>query len=371
MKFSFFTVVLLLGIIQGSIFVILLYRIKNRNKRANKFLSVFICLLVLTMFGRVLINTKLLSKFPNFLALPDAIIYLYGPILYFYIKTLLSKFELSRNELLIHLIPVGLFLLSEIPMFLDESNSLHILWRTYTRARFIGIEGSAIFLNIFYLLLNVRLLLRYKRNTDNNLSFKQYPNYLTVILMLIAICLAAWLTSYLSWVIGFYNPFNVFGYGMIWLALVFITYALAYFAMNKPALFKMSLEVKKEKEPLLKDMELDSLKAQLMQLMQEEKPYLQPRLTLRELAKMLEVNTNILSNLINVEFKQNFNDFINAYRIQEFIQLSQKEGHENLTILGLAYEAGFNSKTTFNTKFKKKMGKTPFQFIKEQKDTTE
>ncbi|AXG69739.1 helix-turn-helix domain protein [Kordia sp. SMS9] len=371
MKFSFFTVVLLLGILQGSIFIILLYRIKDKNKRANKFLSAFICLIVLTMLGRVLIDTKAIAQLPNFLALPDAVIYLYGPILYFYIKTLVSKFKLGRKELFIHLIPATLFVISEIPLLLDASNPLYIFWLKYIRMRFIIIEGSAIFLNICYLLLNVRLLLRYKKNTVDNLSFKQYPSYLTVILILIGICLISWLFSYLSWVIGFYNPFNVFGYGMIWLALVFITYALAYFAMNQPSLFKMPLAIKKEKEPLLKDNELNSLKAQLLQLMQEEKPYLKPRLTLHELATMLEINTSILSNVINVEFKQNFNDFINEYRIQEFIELSQKSTNEHLTILGLAYEAGFNSKTTFNTKFKKKMGKTPFQFIKEKKVTIE
>ena len=367
MKFSFFFVLLLLGILQGSIFIILLHRIKDKNKRANKFLSVFICLLVLTMMGRALIDSKLLRKLPNFLALPDAVIYLYGPILYLYIKTLLSKFELTKRELLIHLIPIGLFLISEIPLFLEETNSLYIFWRTYTRVRFIIIEGSAIFLNILYLGLNIRLLLQYKKDTAKNLSFRQYPNYLTVIMILIGICLIAWLFSYLSWVIGFYNPLSIFGYGMIWLTLVFITYALAYFAMNQPELFKMPLELKKEKDSLLKDNELDLLKTQLKQLMQKEKPYLKPRLTLQELAKMLNVNTSILSNVINAEFKQNFNDFINDYRIEEFIKLSQKGTHENLTILGLAYEAGFNSKTTFNTKFKKKMGKTPFQFIKAQK----
>lgn len=368
-EFNFFTVLLLLGILQGSILVILLNRIKDKNKSANAFLSIFILLLVITLLGRTLKEFKIATSLPNFLALPDAIIYLYGPILYFYIKTLVSKFKLTRSVLLIHLMPVGLFLLAEIPLFLEESNSWHILWREQTRTRFIIIEGSAIFFNIFYLFLDVRLLLRYKKNSEHNLSFKQYPSYLTVILILIGICLAIWLFSYLSWVIGYYNPLSIFGYRAIWLTMVFITYALAYFAMNQPELFKMSLETKKE--PLLKNNELDALKERLAQLMNEEKPYLKPRLTLQELATMLEVNTSVLSNVINGKFKQNFNDFVNEYRIQEFIQLSQKPAHKNLTILALAYEAGFNSKTTFNTKFKKKMGKTPFQFIKEQKNTIE
>ena len=367
MKFSFFTVLVLLGILQGSIFIILLYRIKDKNKQSNKFLSIFICLLVLTMIGRVLIDSKLLKQLPNFLALPDAIIYLYGPILYFYIKTLVSKYELSRKELFIHLIPVGLFLISEIPSFLDESNSLHIFWREHIRVRFIIIEGSAVFLNIFYLLLDVRLLLRYKRSEDNNLSFKQYPNYLTVILILIGICLAAWLFSYLSWVIGYYNPFSVFGYGMIWITLVFITYALAYFAMSQPELFKMSLDIKKEKQVLLNSNESILLKEKLTTLMLQDKPYLKPKLTLHELAEMMDVRVNIISYVINVEFKKNFNDFVNEYRIQEFISLIEKEENKKLTILALAFDAGFNSKTTFNTTFKKKMNKTPFQFMKEEK----
>ncbi|WP_298426583.1 helix-turn-helix domain-containing protein [uncultured Kordia sp.] len=366
MKFTFFTVLLILGILQGSIFVILLFRIKDRNKEANKFLSVFICMLVCTMLGRVVIDTNLIKKLPNFLALPDAIIYLYGPILYFYFKKLLSTYSFNKKEFLIHLIPACIFLLSEIPLLLEESNPLRILWSQHIRLRFIIIEGAAVFLNIFYLLLNIIQLRRYKKSTHNNFSFKQSPTYLSVILILIGVCLTAWLFSYISWVSGYYNPLSMYGYIVIWFTMVFLTYVLAFFAMIQPKLFKMPVVTKKEKQLLLSSSESTLLKEKLTALMLAEKPYLKPRLTLQELAEMMNVRINIVSYVINEEFKKNFNDFVNEYRIQEFMSLVRKGESKKMTILALAYEAGFNSKTTFNTKFKKYMGKTPFQFVKEQ-----
>ncbi|WP_430411831.1 helix-turn-helix domain-containing protein [Kordia sp.] len=367
MKFTFFTILLILGILQGSIFVILLYRIKDRNKQANKFLSVFIFMLVITMLGRVLIDTNLIKKLPNFLALPDAIIFLYGPILYFYFKKLISTYVFRKKEFIIHLIPVCIFLLSEIPLLLEESNPLRIVWTEHTRLRYILIEGSAVFLNIFYLVLNIRQLQRYKKSSQNNFSFKQSPTYLSVILILIGICLTAWFFSYISWISGYYNPLSMYGYIVIWFTMVFLTYVLAFFAMIQPKLFKMPVEIKKEKQTLLSSDESMVLKEKLTTLMLDKKPYLKPRLTLQELAEMIDVRINIVSYVINEEFKKNFNDFVNEYRIQEFIHLAKKEENKKLTILGLAYEAGFNSKTTFNTTFKKKLGKTPFQFVKEQK----
>jgi len=261
------------------------------------------------------------------------------------------------------------FLLSEIPFFLEESNPIRLLWIKYTRIRYIIIEGSAVFLNIYYLILNVRLLQRYKKSSQNNFSFKQSPTYLSVILILIAICLTAWFFSYISWVSGYYNPLSMYGYSVIWYTMVFLTYVLAFFAMIQPKLFKMSTETKKGKQELISSNESLLLKEKLTVLMANEKPYLKPKLTLQELAKMIGVRANVISYVINEEFKKNFNDFINEYRIEEFINLIKEEENKKLTILALAFDSGFNSKTTFNSTFKKKMGKTPFQFIKERKVT--
>ena len=82
-----------------------------------------------------------------------------------------------------------------------------------------------------------------------------------------------------------------------------------------------------------------------------------------ELAEMLGVLPNHLSQIINQYEEKNFYDFVNSYRVEEFITLAKKDIDKNFNLLGLAYEAGFNSKSSFNQVFKKITGKTPSEFL--------
>jgi len=98
--------------------------------------------------------------------------------------------------------------------------------------------------------------------------------------------------------------------------------------------------------------------------MEEEKPYLDSSLGLKHLAGQIELSTNQLSQLLNEQLSQNFYDFVNSYRLEEFKVRVKDEKNRNFTLLYLAYDCGFNSKTTFNTFFKKSTGKTPSEYLK-------
>ena len=98
--------------------------------------------------------------------------------------------------------------------------------------------------------------------------------------------------------------------------------------------------------------------------MQKEKPYLQPDLTLSDLAATLKTNTSILSLAINAGFGKNFNDFINEYRVEDFKAKMASKEFQHLTLLAVAFESGFNSKTTFNRAFKKFTNQNPSDFQK-------
>ena len=102
-------------------------------------------------------------------------------------------------------------------------------------------------------------------------------------------------------------------------------------------------------------------------LMTEKQPYLDPELSLRSLAGMLELPPNHLSQLLNEGFDKNFSEFVNAYRLEIFKQKAAESRNQQFTILALAYDSGFNSKTVFNTFFKKQVGKTPTAYWKEVK----
>ncbi|MEF9477974.1 helix-turn-helix domain-containing protein [Chryseobacterium sp. 1B4] len=97
--------------------------------------------------------------------------------------------------------------------------------------------------------------------------------------------------------------------------------------------------------------------------MEIQKPYLDSELNLIRLAEMLSVSTHHLSYVINTGFGKNFFQYVNEYRIDHAKKLL-KEPDSKLSILGIAYESGFNSKTSFNTTFKKVTGQTPSEFKK-------
>ncbi|MGB4849186.1 MAG: helix-turn-helix domain-containing protein [Saprospiraceae bacterium] len=125
-----------------------------------------------------------------------------------------------------------------------------------------------------------------------------------------------------------------------------------------------SIENTKKKKDLLDEESVQMYSARLVKLINEEQPYLDPNLTLRSLAEKLDIHPNQLSWLLNESIGKNFNEFINHYRIEAFKQISKDPGKAHLTLIGLAYESGFNSKTVFNTYFKKETGLTPKEFLK-------
>lgn len=108
-------------------------------------------------------------------------------------------------------------------------------------------------------------------------------------------------------------------------------------------------------------------KQQLLALMETGKPYLEPDLTLSQLAKQLHTNPSLLSKMINTGTGQNFNDFINEYRVDAVIEKLKAGEQKTQTLLGIAYDSGFNSKATFNRAFKKHTGLSPKEWLQQNK----
>ncbi|MBR9861454.1 helix-turn-helix domain-containing protein [bacterium] len=124
-------------------------------------------------------------------------------------------------------------------------------------------------------------------------------------------------------------------------------------------------ENKTEKKALLDEVATAEYKSKLIQHIETESPHLDPNLTLRSLATQIDLTANQLSWLLNSGFGKNFNEFINHKRVEEFKKSAQKPENANLTIIAIAFDCGFNSKTVFNTCFKKETGFTPKQFLKQ------
>ncbi|MDN5396567.1 MAG: helix-turn-helix domain-containing protein, partial [Chryseobacterium sp.] len=141
-------------------------------------------------------------------------------------------------------------------------------------------------------------------------------------------------------------------------------------ALNNPGLFRnidsklklvsdIILE-QKENQPAVVNEELTKLK----KYMEEEKPFLNPSLTIQDLSKGSEIPARELSVLINHQLGQHFYDFINTYRIENAMHILKDTAKTKVTVLEILYEVGFNSKSSFNTAFKKHTGYTPTDYRK-------
>jgi len=133
-------------------------------------------------------------------------------------------------------------------------------------------------------------------------------------------------------------------------------------------LFQISHKTKIEisgNSSLLDDKTASQYTKSLLSYLNEEEPYLIPNLSLRTLADQVQIHPNKLSWLLNERIGKNFNEFINHYRIEYFKKLALDPKNSHISLIGLAYESGFNSKTVFNTYFKKETGLTPKAYLKQ------
>ncbi|MAB49997.1 MAG: adenylate cyclase [Flavobacteriaceae bacterium] len=127
---------------------------------------------------------------------------------------------------------------------------------------------------------------------------------------------------------------------------------------------KTTKEEDKSTSNILDKNQIEVLKEELLTYFKEEEPFLNPQLSLKFVADVLGLNTNKISYLINQAFNINFNDFVNSYRLNHFKTIAVDPKNSHLTILGLAFDSGFNSKSVFNTYFKKIEDTTPKAWLK-------
>jgi len=172
----------------------------------------------------------------------------------------------------------------------------------------------------------------------------------------------------------FYDPKSLnFFINAVFLSVI---YCVGYYSLKQKEIYPSEEKQRQElisidedsdreevKKKLISDEELLKIKTSLQVIMEVQKPYLDSELNLIRLAEMLSVSTHHLSYVINTGFGKNFFQYVNEYRV-DYAQKLLKEPNSKLSILGVAFESGFNSKTSFNTAFKKVTGQTPSEFKK-------
>lgn len=359
---NWFTLIILLGTIQGFVLFVSIIRLKKGNLKTHRFLAYFILLISITLLGRFYYTSPNISLFEyKILFIGDLIIFLYGPLLYFY---LLKLFTIKPTiKIWLHFLPVSAYTIFALPfMFANRQDFFYMIGNLGPIFRFM--EVFAIAQNMFYLLLNWKTLKNFTNESETVLSFSQQIKFYKSIQVIIIIALCAWIFAL---VMGEFGPeffSGYLGYHLVWIVLSGTVIAIGYYTMSNPEIFVMDNSLQKPESKGFDIEQLEKLGDHLQKIMETDKPYLEPKLTLAELSEKCEISTHQLSRVINEKYGKNFFEFVNTYRVEEFKQLVNTDPIENFTLLAIAYKAGFNSKTTFNTAFKKITSQTPKEYLK-------
>lgn len=311
-----------------------------------------------------------------------SLLLLHGPFMYLYISALADQsFKIDRNVQL-HFIPFVLF-----NIYLLASL---IIPETSGRIRLDHVETSEpvpVVFNLFllitvlsgpvYFLLAIGLFRKLDFNLVNNFSATESrnPDWLKKLVYIFGI---VWtiliLAAALHHVFHFYTlQFCTDG---LFLSLSAFIILVGYFGLRQKEIFVQYEDKSKEfvtesgakyAAPLLKDNEAEAYIEQLRIYMKEEKPHLDANITLPELASKMDIPTHHLSRAINEKLGLNFFEFINRYRVEEVKAKLADPAFENFSLLGIAFESGFNTKSAFNRVFKKLVGMTPGEYKKQIK----
>lgn len=369
----------LLSVLSGmSVFVSLLLAfflltVKTENKLANRLFAFYLLFFAIDNIG-IFINESFIRSHFNFEFFRWSTCALIIPVFYLYILSVcFTDFRLQAKHLL-HVIPflatnavflIRLYFLNEAEkiQFYDHRSQLPELYGFHLM---LGIQI------VFYSIAVFLVLKRYRALYQEN-----YANPKTSIYKwLFQISIVLFTLYYLSIA---KNALRYIDLEILWIwanvimqfFVLTITCWFVLKALNHPELFrgidsklKLARDIVHEDENSVetKNNQSESVKGQialLKQYMSEKEPFLDPSLTIQELANQINIPVRDLSILINHHIDQHFFDFVNEYRIQKAMSILKNPLKSDLTVLEILYEVGFNSKSSFNTYFKKYTNLTP------------
>jgi AraC-like DNA-binding protein len=337
------------------------------NVLGNRFLAVLLFMIAILIFDRGLFDQKFYLYHISWLGITDMLLPLVAPTLYLSVVYFTSverrfkKRDLGHYLVLLLLLPFYLkFVFTNPEIKLNNYKSTSYLYS--------GIDPYLIFQLLLYWFLSYFKLQKHQKNIQLFAASTDAIdlNWLRYFLWGIATMIVTLAAEY------YFNSTRVFEYAS--LVYLIATYILAFYALHQSEIFPFNKQEREDikeiieettpiqKQERLSETQLQALKTRLLALMNAEKIHLEEDLNLPKLAQRTAISTHDLSYLLNEGFGQSFFEFINTYRVEEAKQLLLSEKHTHLNMVGIAYAAGFSSKTTFYTTFKKMTNQSPTEF---------
>jgi len=363
------SVVFLLGAVQ-AFFLAFVLIFNRHNHRAGKFLNVWIFFLGIQLTGAFLGASGFYRTHPQYFGYDSSLVLLQGPFLYLYVLLVLNKLSRLKPILFLHAIPFIFFttyfvykihsvespdLYQHIVNFLSDPSNI-----------IIHVFGLFAHLHlIIYLILAIRLLRIHIRELPDEFSYTEGVNLkwlqnvingITVIAVIIILGLL--INDLLNFTTHDFKAY------MIYSAFAALPFYLSFFAIQQKIVypFQNEKEVPKYESSGLTREESKKIAESLIEFMHREKPYLNPKLSIKDLSSGLKIHPKRLSQIINENFNENFFNFINRYRVEEFIKRVKDKKYNHFTLLAIGLDCGFNTKSSFNSIFKRVTGKTPSEY---------
>jgi AraC-like DNA-binding protein len=302
--------------------------------------------------------------FPHSFYFGTSFALLWGPLLYLYIKSLfISGYRLKVDDV-IHALP---FLLH----FLVLTSTYHIYSADTKREILMngGLFSREIWINFFtglyiytlmYCIVSFCLVIKYQRDLKENYSVSNSVHLSWVKFLLIGFMIN-WLCDMFYHMSDKSGSLADVALGISRASKFIYINTMMYKGISNSEIF-LGQSISGVRKQSLSEQSKATYMQKLLNCMEKDKPYLNPKLTIEELSNLSRIPPRSLTVVLNEELNQNFNDFINTYRIKEAERLLTSTKKRFKTVLEVVYEVGFNSKSSFNTAFKKQIGMTPTQF---------
>jgi AraC-like DNA-binding protein len=374
MEISVTDIIAILAALQLLIFSFFLLSLKKGNRINQLLLSTFLFANAMYLIGYLLYEfiEYVLPGGIHFFFIGTSFGFLFGPLLFFYTKSLIKdNFHLKYKDA-IHLVPFLIYNLLYIIYFHFESTAVKIEM----------ISGGTVLphpmgfwvnllMNIqilIYMTITIIYLFNYRKEIKKLYSTTHHLNLGWLELVLYAF-LFMWIIDFIHFLTRTTIGIDAETSGVLTFFSITINFVFAnlviYKGLRQPAHFfgiEKELPRTKYEGSQISDSESEIYLNKLLRYMMTEKPYLISTLTLKELSEKLEINPRTLSQIINDKKNQNFYDFINSYRIEDAKMILANPARRKTTILEVLYGVGFNSKSVFNTTFKKYTGVTPTEY---------
>lgn len=383
------------SIFQCLFFSSLILTTKNENPRAQKFLVLILLIIALEEAYGLLVYSRYIFQMPQLIALVDPLLYCLGPLIYFYTLTLINSSFSWRPKHLIYFLPAMAMYMLFLPFYLQPSAyKFDVLLAFFDKGTF-NLKGSYVYLvlnfNMFLVLISSFVFLGLSLYNLYQFNVRIRQLYASIDLIKLRWLVFLLILASVVWIVNFLDEYtNSSTLSVLELiAFPIFVFLISYYDIRQkrvpvnmplipepaPAASKVPVPALAlgEEEPVKyarsgfnEDM-LEELSVRLMKLIHQEKVHTQNELSLQELATLLETSSHKLSQLLNEKMQQSFYEFINYHRVQEVKNRLASDEYSHLKILAIAFDAGFNSKTTFNTVFKKHTGLSPSEYRKKQK----